>query len=90
MTLMFISYVTWTVLYFMEVDPVIQIYKDAYELVDGLFAFGMILSFFRLVYLMQISSYLGILQLCLSQMIQVRSRKIYVIWLFNIFEFCFI
>ena len=74
MTLMLTSYITWTILYILQVDPKVQIYRDAYELVDGLFALAMILSFFRLVYLMKISSYLGLLQLCLSQMIQVRLK----------------
>ena len=73
MTLMLISYLTWITLYALHHNRKEPTYKDAYELVDGLFSLAMILSFFRLVYLMQISSYLGLLQLCLGQMIQVNS-----------------
>ena len=45
---------------------------------DGLYAMGVIASFFRLVYLCQISRYLGLLQLSLSRMVRV------------IFQFAFI
>lgn len=45
---------------------------------DGLYALGVIASFFRLVYLCQISRYLGLLQLSLSRMVRV------------IFQFAFI
>lgn len=45
---------------------------------DGLFAMGVIASFFRLIYLCQISRYLGLLQLSLSRMVRV------------IFQFAFI
>jgi len=45
---------------------------------DGLYAIGVIASFFRLVYLCQISRYLGLLQLSLSRMVRV------------IFQFAFI
>ena len=38
---------------------------------DGLYAMGVIASFFRLVYLCQISRYLGLLQLSLSRMVRV-------------------
>ena len=45
---------------------------------DGLYAFGVVASFFRLIYLCQISRYLGLLQLSLSRMVCV------------IFQFAFI
>lgn len=45
---------------------------------DGLYAMGVIASFFRLIYLCQISRYLGLLQLSLSRMVRV------------IFQFAFI
>lgn len=45
---------------------------------DGLYSFGVVASFFRLVYLCQISRYLGLLQLSLSRMVRV------------IFQFAFI
>lgn len=45
---------------------------------DGLYAMGVVASFFRLVYLCQISRYLGLLQLSLSRMVRV------------IFQFAFI
>jgi len=45
---------------------------------DGMYSFGVIASFFRLVYLCQISRYLGLLQLSLSRMVRV------------IFQFAFI
>ena len=45
---------------------------------DGLYALGVIASFFRLIYLCQISRYLGLLQLSLSRMVRV------------IFQFAFI
>lgn len=45
---------------------------------DGMYAIGVVASFFRLVYLCQVSRYLGLLQLSLSRMVRV------------IFQFAFI
>lgn len=47
---------------------------------DGLYAMGIIMSFFRLIYLCQISRYLGLLQLCLSRMVRVILQFAFISW----------
>ena len=55
---------------------------------DGLYATGIVMSFFRLIYLCQISRYLGLLQLCLSRMVRVIMQFAFisfvVLWSFSI------
>lgn len=74
------AYLVWfsraIVEHFSDIDST----TDQYILstADGLYAMGVIASFFRLVYLCQISRYLGLLQLSLSRMVRV------------IFQFAFI
>lgn len=55
---------------------------------DGLYALGIVMSFFRLIYLCQISRYLGLLQLCLSRMVRVILQFAFiscvVLWSFSI------
>ena len=57
-------------------------YDTLIYLADGAFAVGIVLSFFRLMYLCQITSYLGLLQLCLGEMIMVRYSGIILLFVF--------
>lgn len=67
---MMFSAVTWIVLYFHK--PISEeVYDTVMHVVDGAFTLGIILSFFRIMYLCQITSYLGLLQLCLGEMVMV-------------------
>lgn len=68
--LMVASYITWITLY-VATSP---IEKEIREFADGIFSLAIILSFFRVVYLCQITRYLGLLQLCLGRMVQVGKR----------------
>lgn len=55
---------------------------------DGMYAFGVVASFFRLIYLCQISRYLGLLQLSLSRMVRVIFQFAFiscvVLWSFSV------
>ena len=55
---------------------------------DGMYAMGMVASFFRLVYLCQVSRYLGLLQLSLSRMVRVIFQFAFiscvVLWSFSV------
>lgn len=69
--LMMAAYALWTAMYF--VNP---LHEDKSSLLvirvaDSLFGLAIIFSYFRMVYLCQITRYLGLLQLCLGRMIQV-------------------
>lgn len=69
---MLLSYITWIVMCFYT--PPAK--KSILNFVDGMFAIAIILSFFRVVYLCQITRYLGLLQLCLGKMVQVSTSKL--------------
>ena len=72
--LMLTSYATWIILTSFYSDHQIHGFrKHIMDFSDGMFSIGIILSFIRVVYLCQITSYLGLLQLCLGKMVQVNE-----------------
>ena len=79
--LMLFSFIAWAVLYYHTPDNS-EITKMTYDttmyVADFAFTVSIILSFFRVIYLCQITQYLGLLQMCLGEMILV------------IFQFAFI
>ena len=76
---MLTSFAVWIVLLFVESPDNTNQITTVRSIANGLFTCGTIMSFFRLVYLCQITRFLGLLQLCLGKMIEV----IFVIfWLF--------
>lgn len=62
--------------------------KMIISIADGFYAAGIVMSFFRLIYLCQISRYLGLLQLCFSRMVRVIAQFAFiscvVLWSFSI------
>ena len=86
--LMLISYVLWGALYFVNPGQKKDGYSNLHSLADGSFALGIVLSFFRMVYLCQITRYLGLLQLCLGRMVQVIFQFAFiscvVLWSFSV------
>ena len=68
---MLASFTIWAVLFFAETTENRSKVKTARSIANGLFTCGTIMSFFRLVYLCQITRFLGLLQLCLGKMIEV-------------------
>ena len=69
--LMLCSYFMWGILYFMNPHHRNGDYQFFISFADGFFALAIVLSFFRMVYLCQITRFLGLLQLCLGRMLQV-------------------
>jgi len=70
--LVFISYIMWIVIYFVYPEHQSESFNFFKSFPDGFFAVAIILSFFRMVCLCQITRFLGLLQLCLGRMLQVR------------------
>ena len=73
--LMLCSYFMWGVMYFINPLHKKKQFQFFISFADGFFAVAIVLSFFRMVYLCQITRFLGLLQLCLGRMLQV-WRKI--------------
>ncbi|KAK3700700.1 hypothetical protein QZH41_015647 [Actinostola sp. cb2023] len=73
------AYIIWTFMVIFDLNaPGETLHDIVLSTADGMYSFGVVASFFRLVYLCQISRYLGLLQLSLSRMVRV------------IFQFAFI
>lgn len=73
------AYIIWTIMILLDLSKAGELVHDiVLSTADGMYSFGVVASFFRLVYLCQISRYLGLLQLSLSRMVRV------------IFQFAFI
>ncbi|XP_031571228.1 short transient receptor potential channel 4-like isoform X2 [Actinia tenebrosa] len=73
------AYIIWTIMILLDLSKPGELLHDiVLSTADGMYSFGVVASFFRLVYLCQISRYLGLLQLSLSRMVRV------------IFQFAFI
>lgn len=70
-TLMLCSYFMWTIMYFRNPSHKDESFKFFVSFADGFYALAIVLSFFRMVYLCQITRFLGLLQLCLGRMLQV-------------------
>ena len=68
---MLTSYFVWIVLYLVQSPSNKSAIESTRKVSNGLFTCGTIMSFFRLVYLCQITRFLGLLQLCLGKMIEV-------------------
>ena len=69
--LVFISYSMWVIMYFVNPQHKDETYTFILSFPESFFAVAIILSFFRMVCLCQITRYLGLLQLCLGRMLQV-------------------
>ena len=63
----------WGIMYFMNPHHQNKDYQFFISFADGFFALAIVLSFFRMVYLCQITRFLGLLQLCLGRMLQVNT-----------------
>lgn len=73
------AYIIWAFMVAFKLNtPGDMVHDLVLSTADGMYSFGVVASFFRLVYLCQISRYLGLLQLSLSRMVRV------------IFQFAFI
>ena len=70
-SLILVSFISWFVLAFEQQHKDNKTHTVLLHVADGSFTLAIILSFFRVIYLCQITSYLGLLQLCFSQMIMV-------------------
>lgn len=68
-TLMMYAFITWGVLSYHGNDEPGHV--TSMHVADGAFTVAIIFSFFRILYLCQITSYLGLLQLCLGKMLSV-------------------
>ena len=76
---MLFSFIAWAVLFFYDKSNITTLaYDTTMYVADFAFTISIILSFFRVIYLCQITRYLGLLQMCLGEMILV------------IFQFAFI
>lgn len=65
-SLLLVSFVVWFVLTYHPMENRV-VHEYVVQVADGAFTVGIILSFFRIIYLCQITSYLGLLQLCLGE-----------------------
>ena len=76
-TLFISAYFIWFFMFVYSLDD--QPLKDLLlHLADGCFCLAVVFSFFRAIYLCQITSYLGLVQLCLGEMVTVSFfRAIY-------------
>eukprot|EP00794_Sanderia_malayensis_P006144 gene6144-6850_t len=86
--LMLTSYIIWGLLYFIQSEIDMAVVLLTRSIANGLFTFGTVMSFFRLVYLCQITRFLGLLQLCLGKMIEVIFQfafiSLVVLWSFTV------
>ncbi|XP_057296724.1 short transient receptor potential channel 4-like isoform X2 [Hydractinia symbiolongicarpus] len=87
-TLMLCSYFMWTIMYFRNPSHKDESFKFFVSFADGFYALAIVLSFFRMVYLCQITRFLGLLQLCLGRMLQVIFQFAFiscvVLWSFSV------
>ncbi|XP_001637374.2 short transient receptor potential channel 4 isoform X2 [Nematostella vectensis] len=83
------AFVLWTIIFIVDFDSNAKLAHDVLlSTADGMYAFGVVASFFRLIYLCQISRYLGLLQLSLSRMVRVIFQFAFiscvVLWSFSV------
>eukprot|EP00112_Aurelia_sp_Birch-Aquarium-sp1_P011271 Seg237.1 transcript_id=Seg237.1/GoldUCD/mRNA.D3Y31 product="Transient receptor potential-gamma protein" protein_id=Seg237.1/GoldUCD/D3Y31 len=87
-SLMLTSYFLWVVLWIVQTPGNKSAIEKTRKVSNGLFTCGTIMSFFRLVYLCQITRFLGLLQLCLGKMIEVIFQFAFiscvVLWSFSV------
>lgn len=91
--LVFISYSMWVIMFFVNPQHKDETYTFILSFPESFFAVAIILSFFRMVCLCQITRYLGLLQLCLGRMLQVsfdKSINLVSVWLGFNFHIIFI